>query len=106
MKTQLTANTSSLSIVSTNVVQVEIDMKSLLLKHKEDSVDDSQEEEVIAPGAFLVILRSLMIMGMWLWSFCNSLTLMKILLRHWRNCSRMVRIPCTLKTVLTILICK
>lgn len=32
MKTQLIANTSSLSIVSTNVVQVRIDVKSLLLK--------------------------------------------------------------------------
>jgi hypothetical protein len=59
MKTQLTSNTMTLSIVSTNVVQLEIDGKSILLKQKDEGVDDSQDNELTALGVALCALDKL-----------------------------------------------
>jgi hypothetical protein len=59
MKTQLTSNTMTPSIVSTNVVQLEIDGKSILLKQKDEGVDDSQDNELTALGVALRALDKL-----------------------------------------------
>jgi recombinational DNA repair ATPase RecF len=45
LQTQVDLNLSTLSNVSSNVVHIGIDVQSLILKHKEDIVDDLREEE-------------------------------------------------------------
>lgn len=50
MQAQLDLNPSTLSNVSANVFQIEINVQSLLLKHKDDSVDDLAEDEETTLG--------------------------------------------------------